>query len=190
MRSIDGTLELMDIDNNDKKTTIGTFEVALADLEGAMNERESFFDVMDTTSTACDYYGVLFDENDDFKPSVRKAVVGGDYIHSPNLLMLDRLVIYPTHRGNGYGLLALQALVQRFRIGMGVVAMKPYPLQYEVKPRDEAKIVERAALQFDTFKGDKAQATRKLKNYYAKLGFKNLPRTEYMVRDPSKPFGN
>jgi hypothetical protein len=71
---------------------------------------------------------------------------------------------------------------------MGLVSLKPFPLQFEVNPMSETNDIPRERLELDNFKGTSVAATRKLKRYYEKLGFKSVSRTEYMVRDATKPF--
>lgn len=46
-------------------------------------------------------------------------------------VLLNRLYIKPAYRGKEYGLVALQMMIQRFRMGAGLVVMKPFPLQFE-----------------------------------------------------------
>jgi GNAT superfamily N-acetyltransferase len=101
--------------------------------------------------------------------------------------MLERLVIFPEHRGRGVGLTVLRTLIERYRMGMGLIAMKPYPLQYEFFREDEVEDIPRAVLGLDLFHGSHAASTKKLKAYYGRLGFKNVPRTGYMVRDAIAP---
>lgn len=167
---------------------IGTFTVLVVDARSAMIERESVFDVFDSDGTCVDYYQTLYDMKEgDFKPRVTKLAFGDEYLWNPNLLILDRLVVYQEYRGHGYGLLALRALIHRFRTSVGLIAMKPFPLQFESIFSGGDHADEARALGLNAFSAPSEKATERLRRYYARLGFVRLPRTEYMVRSPDLP---
>lgn len=62
--------------------------------------------------------------------------------------------------------------------------MKPYPLQFEAHFLDERSAIERHRLALDRFQPDQRKATAKLRKYYSRLGFRTVPRTDYMVLSP------
>ena len=99
-----------------------------------------------------------------------------EYVAS-NLLILNRLVIDLPYRGRQFGLEALRGLMQRFRVGAGLIVMKPFPLQFE----GEATREELETRGLAGFKGGIRAATSKLRAYYAQLGFKSIPRTPFMA---------
>ena len=94
---------------------IGSFFVIVIDVESAVNERESTFDIFDYSSRTIDYYD-LYTPDMDFKPKVLAALRGGER-WAPNMLVLDRLEILPKYRGQGAGLRVLRCL--QFHFGMG-----------------------------------------------------------------------
>jgi len=156
--------------------------------KSAIVEHESVFDIFDSHSTSIGYFETLYDlDSGSFKPQVAKAAYGDDYQWNPNLLILDRLIVYPKYRGHGVGLLALRALIHRLRVGVGLIAMKPYPLQYEAKFLCESNADERKRMELANFQLPQPKATAKLRKYYGRLGFKMVPRTEYMVRSVELP---
>lgn len=177
------------ITDDDNEIELGAFSAMVVDVQSAIVEHESVFDVFDSHSTSITYFQELYDHGSgDFKPRVLKVAYGDNYyLWNPNLLILDRLIVYPEHRGHGVGLLALRALIQRLRVGVGLIAMKPFPLQYEAKFLDESDADERKRLGLEDFKLPQPKATAKLKKYYGRLGFKTVPRTEYMVRSVELP---
>lgn len=167
---------------------IGTFSAFVVDAMAAVSERESLLDVFDTKETTVNYFGDLYESDDgDFKPKVVNAAFDGDPWWNPNILILDRLIIYPEHRGRGLGLQVLRAMIHRLRTGVGLIAMKPYPLQFEARHLEAPDSDESKRLGLDKFSLPQQKATAKLKKYYGKLGFKAVPRTEYMVRSPEIP---
>ncbi len=61
-------------------------------------------------------------------------------------------------------------------------APKALPLQFEnTDPIDQANEDWRNSLCLDCFVADKSQSTASLKKYYARLGFKSIPNTDFMV---------
>jgi GNAT superfamily N-acetyltransferase len=93
-----------------------------------------------------------------------------------DMMILDRLVVYPPFRGAEIGLLCLGTLT-RLIGGARLFVMRPMPLQYVgayAKDRDVAKAARH-----------KAADVRKLMSYYTKAGFREIPRTGLMALDPT-----
>jgi GNAT superfamily N-acetyltransferase len=166
---------------------IGMFEAVFIDFEGAVTEGLDPFDVFDNSATTVGYFELLYDLGDaGIKASVMKIACGpDDYIWSPNLLIIQRLIIEPKFRGNGLGLAAMRALILNLRGGAGLVAIKPFPLQFE-GGRDRRR-EEFVRLGYDTLSKNERAATAKLRRLYRKLGFKLVPKTPYMVLDVQDP---
>lgn len=182
----EGKIVLTDDDARPSET-IGSFSAIVIDAQSAMVEREDLFHVFDSHSdTAIGYFEDLYEsEGGEFKEKVARAAYGEGFTWNPNLLILDRLVVSPAHRGHGVGLLALRDIIHRLRAGMGLIAMKPFPLQFEARHQDDAE--ESARLGLNLFKITEARATAKLRRYYGRLGFKQVPRSKYMVRSVEDP---
>ncbi len=168
---------------SDRRIKVGEFSVFLIDLERCINEGASPFDAFDTHQATMPYYE-LYDDDLGF-PEVVLEALGSDGFWAPNMLILDRLVIAPKHRGSNKGLVVLHTLMTRLSIGCGIVAMKPYPLQYEggspAENQNEA-FFKKAGL--SSFSGSQDASTRKLKKYYRRLGFRAVPKTPFMVLNP------
>jgi len=175
-------------DEKDAESEAGTFAATLIDVRGAVIEGESVFDVFDSDSVYIGYFEALYDyDEDDFKPYVTQIVCEDDCLPYPNLLVIDKLVIYPQYRGKGLGLLALKALIHRHRSGVGLIAMNPVPLQFESKFVDEKNSDLFSRFGLDAYSLPKNKATAKLRKYYGRLGFKQVPQTEFMVRSSELP---
>ena len=112
---------LLVTDEDDDEVEIGFFSVKFVDVTGAMTEGESVFDVFDCDSTCIQYFEALYGADNDLKPRVARLAHGESYLWNPSLLILDRLVIYREYRGSGLGLVALRALIHRFRAGAGLI---------------------------------------------------------------------
>lgn len=183
IHQLDGRIELY-VDHDTKRLAIGNFSALVVDVESAINERVHPFDVFDSHSTTAPYYRPLFLERSwsgaDFRTSVLKAVYGEDEPWRPNVLILDRVTVFPEHRGNGAGLLAIRGLIERFRMGVGLIVMTPFPLQFEAEPHSQEDLDERSRLGLDKFGIGYDKAMAKLRGYYATLGFRTIPRTRLM----------
>lgn len=166
---------------------IGQFSVIVVDVARAISDEDSVLDVFDTSQKTIDYLdlyrrgcGYMF------KDKVVRAMKSYDK-WEPNMLILDRLELLPEHRGQGLGLRVLRWLELQFSMGCGIVAMKPFPLQFEGGPPAEKKDDEnfiRARL--DLFDDRQDVATKKLQKYYGRLGFAKVPGTPFMVADPMR----
>ncbi|MDQ0024336.1 GNAT superfamily N-acetyltransferase [Variovorax paradoxus] len=165
------------------KVKAGRFAVFVIDAEAAVNEQEDVFDCFDHSERTVDYFD-LYLPHLDFKPKVVKLLTGGER-WAPNILILDRLEILPRFRGRGVGLRTLRWLQFQFGTGCGIVAMKPFPLQFEGgKPSENAGKASFVKLGLDSFDNNFDRALGKLRAYYAKLGFVRVPGTPFMVADP------
>ncbi len=166
-----------------RRERIGRFKIFVIDVELAINDGSSVFDVFDTYSETYGYWS-LYSSPFQFKKKVINAFPEGDR-WKPNILILDRMEIFPRHRGKGIGLRSLRCLQREFSTGCGIVAMKPFPLQFEgglPAPNEESP--EFVELALGTFDRNERRATAKLRAYYSRLGFVRVPRTDYMVADP------
>ena len=161
---------------------IGKFRTYIVDVESAVDERESIIDLFDDDALTMEYFEALY------------ARIGGRYrnpivslfeeledLWRPNLLILDRLTIYPEFRNHDIGLEVITALIKRLKMGIGLIAIKPYPLQF-----DTDDPIERHDLGLDNFAMSKRDATLKLREYYGRLGFVRVPKTPDMVRSASR----
>lgn len=183
IHKLDGRVELS-LEDDSRRLTIGHFSVVLVDVESAINERVHPFDVFDSESKTAPYYQALFRAQSwsgaDFRKPVLQAIYGNDEPWRPNLLILDRVTVYPEHRGRGAGLLAIRGLIERFRMGIGLIVMTPFPLQFEAEPHTPEDLEERSRLKLDEFGVGYDKALAKLRSYYATLGFRTIPRTRLM----------
>jgi len=171
-----------------ERKEIGEFRVIYVDLISAINENVPIFDVLDCHSESAAHYWELF--NDDMDGTFSLPVIAAadleDATWNPNLLILDRLTIEPNYRGRGFGLDALKLLMHRYRLGCGLIAMKPFPLQFQGAFDDSVLLQEQKAKYGLAGSAlNSQQATKKLHKYYAKLGFKLARKTNFMVLDPN-----
>lgn len=164
--------------NDDDVFEIGRYRAFYIDAEGALCAGMPLFDVFDSRQETCDYMELYDGDSGELSDAVRKAA-DANWLYEPNLLILDRLEILPRYRGRGYGLEALIGMMHWFQAGAGIVAMKPFPLQSEASSRGKG---EPDPMELDKFPSHHVIARTKLRRYYARLGFKLVPKTQFMVR--------
>lgn len=134
-------------------------------------------EVLDAHQHTLEYAEVILDRQQS-PYSLRLSKLLGDELWNLNLLILDRLEILPKYRGCGAGLFVPLALIERFGSGAGVVAMKPFPLQFEPKHSRESSWQRRLRLR--NLPSDHKTSNKKLKQYYSKLGFVEMKSTPFM----------
>jgi hypothetical protein len=84
-----------------------------------------------------------------------------------DLLIIDYVAIYPEFRGLRIGESAIHRAIDIFGAGCGLVACKPWPLQFTRSVADDQETLKRLALP----KISKGEAIRKLRSYWSRLGF-------------------
>ncbi|WP_422012692.1 hypothetical protein [Roseateles sp.] len=176
IRWLEGRVVLFE---DDESTEIGRYRAFYIDAESAMHARMPLFDVFDSMQETCDYLELYEADSWAYSAAALKAAGAGYLLFEPNLLILDRLEILPPYRGRGYGLHALIGMMHWFQAGAGLVAMKPFPLQFESAaarrgPEDPMELAKLPT--------NEVAARTKLRRYYAQLGFKLVAKTPFMVR--------
>lgn len=189
VREISGVVSASIPDDSEvgfRQEDAGKFSVFIVDVESAVNDRESIFEIFDWSSRTIDYFD-LYENGLEFKPKVLKAM-GGETRWAPNILILDRLELLPQYRRRENGLRTLRWMQHQFGAGCGIVAMKPFPLQFEGGPPEEkSEDPDFIRLRLDEYDSNYERALRKLRSHYARLGFGQVPGTPYMVADPYRP---
>ena len=100
-------------------------------------------------------------------------------------MLIHRIGISPLIRGQQLGLSVLAKVIEDFSAGCSLVVTKPFPLQFE---RDIEASTEWNDLALASFSKNEKESSKKLRNYYAKLGFKRLGRSDYFAALPEGVF--
>ena len=170
--------EMVD-DEND--ILVGKFRQYYVDIASAINAGYTdVFDIFDAHSeSTADYYDTLFDPDTvGFSENLRKLLE--DEIFEPNLLIIDRLELLPKYRGQNLGIIIMRRLIQRFSAGVGVVAIKPFPLQFEHSIPAEDESGWHKEMHLSSFRETERDSIRKLQHHYSKLGFVEMKGTPHM----------
>ncbi len=80
----------------------------------------------------------------------------------------------------------MRRLIQRFSAGAGVVAIKPFPLQFEQSIPAEDSSGWHQEMQLSNFQETERDSIRKLRNHYSKLGFVEMQGTPHMFLSTAK----
>jgi len=161
----------------------GRFVVYYLDIAGALTAHYPLFDVMDALQVTTDYWSALLESDGRLRPELERLV--GDPPFDLNLLILDRLELLPAYRGRGLGLRVLCEMIRRFSPGAGIVAMQPFPLQFQNRRGEVETDPWRRSLKLPG--GVKRSALQTLRRHYAKLGFVRVPKTDLMIRSTEWP---
>jgi len=99
-----------------------------------------------------------------------------------DLLIIDYIVIHPEFRGLGIAESAIHRMIDIFGTACGLVACKPWPLQFTPSSANDPKALEQLALP-DVSEGE---AIRKLRSYWSRLGFWPIRNTGIYVLSRSQ----
>jgi hypothetical protein len=174
---IEGTIRCFDSRN--KEGIAGRLRLFYLDMDAVCEANEDVFHLFDMRGETEPFYSELLDHKTGWFKTDVANLLGGE-IYGTNLLIIDRLEILPEFRGNRIGLACLNRCIQQYAHGFEVVALKCFPLQFEVESVSENGW--RSKMEFAKFSKDRKKSFAKLEKYYSLLGFKALPRSDIMVR--------
>jgi len=156
---------------------VGRARVFLARLEACEDHGFSMLDCLDSQQATEPYIALVHSEYaGSFAPAVQKILEEPD-TYCMDTLIIDRIEVLPAFRGRGYGLDAMKIIMAQLGGGCRIAAIKPYPLQFEPKETWQE------ALELHHFTSKKSEATKRLRDLYAGIGFKSVGRTGLMIRD-------
>jgi hypothetical protein len=162
---------------NEKDVKLGDLKLYLVQVGNAYNEGVSRHDIFDMYQQTMDAGCALFDASfEEFSPWIQRRF--DDAFPWEDILLLDRLTLNPMMRGQRLGLAVLYRAIRDWSSGCSLVVMKPYPLQYEAVSRRKEDETE---LKLDAFRTSKTESFRRLRAYYAQLGFERIGRSEFYV---------
>lgn len=173
--------KIVTVDESDQETLVGKFCLYYANVDNAYDEGLEPLEVLDTYSHTVDYFSSIYVTNGTEFSKKLLHLLNYD-VFGNNSLILDRLELLPRYRGQNLGLIIMRRLIQRFSLGAGVVAIKPFPLQFEHEPSTKKEGHWRNELQLSNFTKNERTATQKLRSYYRKLGFVGMQGTPFMFR--------
>jgi hypothetical protein len=161
---------------------LGELKMYLIQIGNAFNAGESLPRILDIHQATADVGCAVFDSSfKDFCPWIKRRF--DDAFPWEDVLILDRLTLIPEARGQQLGLAVLHQAINDWSSGCSLVAMKPFPLQYEGGGRNKGNITD---LKLEGFQTGKAESFRKLRAYYVKLGFERIGRSDVFALSPKE----
>lgn len=173
--------KIVTLDESDQETLVGKFCLYYADVDNAYDGGFEPLEVLDTYSHTVDYFSSIYGPSGIEFSEKLLHLLNYD-VFGNNSLIFDRLEVLPRYRRQNLGLIIMRRLMQRFSLGAGVAAIKPFPLQFEHEPSTERDGRWRNELQLSNFTKSERTATQKLRRYYRKLGFVGMQGTPFMFR--------
>jgi len=157
----DGLFVLINFDDFDNSTINLPF--SLYDLIDYNGETLNFFEEIALPKLfEKDYYSIKF-----FKSFFRKKF--NNYFLHHRIGYLDTINIKENYQGKKIGSLVLKNLQDRFGYKLDYIAVKPYPLEYQIIPKDEFLKAE-----FDLKK-------EKIINFYKNNDYEQLAKSDYYI---------
>lgn len=147
-------------EENDSETVVGELDafVIMPDWE---HDHLTEADNLDAEAGAA--VTALFENDGDVREDLQESGLTG---MESGVLFLDTLKIDDAHRGLGIGLKVLWHAIRVLGSGCGTAICKPHPLYDDRQPKSDTEV---------------ATGKKKLRSYWAKLGFKKLPKTDFYV---------
>lgn len=181
---INGDIVLTD-DDLEVTEKIGSFQATIVNAEASVLERNSLFYLFDHDAEIYRYFESLYGAGDEIFTADVQAACGEFCLFSPNLLVIDDLVVNPDHRGHGVELLALRTLMQRLGMGVNLVALAPFFSHSDSVIRTDA--TEQTNLALGQVDVPEFKVRSRIQAYFGRLGFKRVPGSDIMVRSLEHP---
>jgi len=172
-RKTDGEISAIGLDD---EVTAGHFSLVYVELERAIDYFD-LADLLDSDSESADYCPIIRRSGFSSFLARKLDLVGtcGD------LLIIDKIALFPDFRGRGLGKIAIEKIIQCFGDKAAVVALIPVPLQFSGRREDVHWIRD---MRFELFrrKQDKDVAQKHLVKFYESIGFTKIGKTDIMAK--------
>jgi GNAT superfamily N-acetyltransferase len=153
---------------------LGDLETFLIRVGNAVDAGASLSIILDSCQQTFDIGCALFSSSfEDYSPWIKRRFE--DAYPWDDILILDRLTLDPAARGQRLGLAVLDQAIRDWSGGCSLVAIKPFPLQYEGGGRNMINV---ADLKLEEFIANKTESFRRLRGYYTQLGFERIGRSD------------
>jgi len=126
----------LDDEDDDEPHLAGRARLFLLNAGAAENDEDAppLLDLLDMRGETAAYLPLLdLTGPGNFSPAVCR-ILRDEMVLSQNMLILDRLEISPEFRRQQLGLRYMRTAIKRFGLGCRIVAIKPFPLQFEPGP--------------------------------------------------------
>ncbi len=152
-------------DQHDGEQMGGYINASLLQFADALEHGISLDQLGDGISgDIAEYWELLFDlETGRWKNELQTEFE----IDRTDLLIIDCIELRPRLRGHGVGMLAIERVIEVFGVGCGIVACKPWPLQFTAAFEANSQKLEQLRPPLT----DLETAVLRLRTYWSKAGF-------------------
>ena len=184
--NMDDPIEIYNIEicaGCDSEYLAGRMKVQYLNLS---NPDDTYFDIFDSDGILNGAYTELFQGmSDHLKYEIECEFEEPGY---SNMLFIDKIQVYPDFRGYKLGLKAIYCAIERLGRECSYVILKAFPLQFEDKNRKKDEQWNEL-MDPEYFEQNQEIAQQKLIAHYAKLGFRQINNSSYMLlnRDLKQP---
>lgn len=159
----------------------GSFKITLVDCDGAQKDGYSFYDLFDATAEVESFSSLFYLKRKRYIRAIEDLINDGHKLPLYNLLIIDSIAINHEYIGRGLGSKVIRTLTHKFRHGVSIVALKPFPLQFEGSQEDDPSYSYHFVL-------NEADSTNKIIHQYQKQGFVLL--SDLINETRLRQFGN
>lgn len=161
------------LNDEDPKLAVGSMDLYVLELDNALEAGVNWFDVIDCNDQSIyEHASAAIDGGGDWKPWIKKNF---EIVSVHRMLILEKVIIDAAHRGHNLGLLASRRAIDVFGGASSFVIVKPYPLQFG----ESGHVPSIPLVRKDEFPGDLRTAKKKLVEYWSRLGFRRIARSDY-----------
>lgn len=160
--------------DEDREHLAGHARLFVLNADAAEQAGASLFNVLDQRSETAPFICLLGDAEGELAPGLRALL--GPHASTRNMLLLERLEILPSFRGQQLGLQYMRAAITRFGLGCRLVAARPDAAQSTPlrTPRGRARHPQART------------AAQELRKHYECAGFVKVPSSDVMILDLDK----
>lgn len=165
---------------DDTEAPAGKLELLLVSLSTAREYGFAAFDVLDSL-TDTSHYLELIDDGGEWSEAVQDQFVD---VFDSDLLIINKVEVEPRYRGKGLGILAVRTAIESFSRGCGLIALKPFPLQFTgwKAPDWEPSVpLPHNVTKAQAFRS----AIKKVEKHWARLGFRRVGKTDLWALCPA-----
>jgi GNAT superfamily N-acetyltransferase len=165
---------------SEEEISIGHIDGYLVMRGRAMDDRVDLFDAMDCISASTtECFEALFEhETGEWNEAVEDLY--DHEIPGHDVIFIETIEIQPAYRGKGVGAQVVRETIATFGASCGLVACKPFALQY-ANWMDEDK---KAMREQPGFEAKRAADFRKVTQFWVDLGFRNVPKSKFYTFAP------
>lgn len=177
--TIDGSLFAINQHNEEQRA--GKVKYYFIDASSALDAGYSLAELFNMIPSLAQFLDGLYERHGLFFKKKIQNLLGGEP-WNPNLFIIDRIEILPEFRGKGFFLKMINDGVQHFACGAELMALRAFPLQFEVNAEGQEINKWVAGMNLKELCQEEKIAFHRLAKYYQKFGFVRVTDSGIMVK--------